>query len=64
LATSIQTISKIALLADIVGIAVLIVLIWQGLRQQMSDFGKVGSVTVLIALCFLLYFLGRAFITS
>lgn len=61
---SIETIGKIALLADIVGIAVLIVLIWQDLRQQISDFGKVGSVTVLITLCFLLYFVGRAFVTS
>jgi hypothetical protein len=57
----VETIARIALFLDLIGITILIVFIWLDLRRQTSDFGKVGSVTVLIALCFVLYFVGRAF---
>ncbi len=57
----VETVGKILLFVDLIGIAILTVFIWLDLRRQTSDFGKIGSVTVLIALCFVFYFLGRAF---
>ncbi len=57
---AVETIGRIALFADLIGITILIVLIWRDLRWQRTDFGKVGSVTVLIGLCWIFYFLSRA----
>jgi hypothetical protein len=59
----VETIGRIALFADLIGIAILIVFVWLDLRRQTSDFGKLGSVTVLILLCFVFYFVGRAFLS-
>lgn len=56
----VETIARVALFVDLIGIAILIVLVWLDLRRQTSDFGKVGSVTVLIMLCCVFYFVGRA----
>jgi hypothetical protein len=57
----VETIGRIALFVDLIGIAILIVFVWLDLRLQTSDIGKVGSVTVLILLSCIFYFLGRAF---
>jgi len=58
-----ETIGRIALFVDLIGIAILIVFIWLDLRRQTSDFGKVGSVTMLILLCWIFYFVARAFLS-
>ena len=57
-----ETVGHIALFIDIVAVAALMVFAWLDLRRQTSDLGKVGGVTALIALAFVFYFAGRAFL--
>ena len=59
---SLETIGKIALFIDVIAVAGLMVFAWLDLRRQTSDLGKVGGVTVIIALAFVFYFVGRAFL--
>ena len=59
---SLDTIGRSALFVDLIALVCLIAFVWLDLRRQTTDVGKVGGVTVLVALCFVFYFIGRAFL--
>ena len=53
--------TQLVLVLDAIGVGWLLVLAWQDLRQQSSDFGRVGGVLALAALSYALILVGRAF---
>ena len=57
---TLENIGRAVLLIDVVGICALLILAWQDLREQTSDFGRVGGVVAIAALSFVLYLVGRA----
>ena len=57
---ALETVGRIALVIDILAIGGLLVFAWIDLRRQTTDSGRVGGVTVLIALSFVFYFVVRA----
>ena len=59
---TLDTVGRIALFIDMIAVGGLIAFAWLDLRRQTSDLGRVGGVTALIALCFVFYFIGRAFL--
>ena len=59
---TLESFGRIALIIDVIALAGLLVFAWLDLRRQTTDAGKIGGVTALIALCFVFYFVGRAFL--
>jgi len=59
---TLENIGRAVLLVDLVAISAFLILAWWNLRDQTSDIGRVGGVVALMALCFVFYFVGRAFL--
>ena len=59
---SLETLGRFFLFIDLVAVAALVVIAWQDLQKQRTDLGKIGGVTAIIALWFVFYFIGRAFL--
>ena len=60
--TTLEIVGQVALFIDVLAVGGLLVFAWIDLRRQTTDVGKIGGVTALIALCFVFYFVGRAFL--
>jgi len=59
---TLDNIGRAVLLVDLVAISAFLILAWWNLREQTTDIGRVGGVVALMALCFVFYFVGRAFL--
>jgi len=60
---NLEAIGRITLFADLVAGSCLVVFAWLDLRRQTTDVGRVGGVVALAALSFVLYLVGRSYLT-
>lgn len=59
---TLEDIGRAVLFIDLVAVCAFLVLAWRALRDQTTDMGKVGGVLAIAALCFVFYWVGRAFL--
>jgi hypothetical protein len=59
---SFELAERMILFIDAIGVIGLLTYAWIDLQRQTSDLGRVGGVVAIAALCFVFYFIGRAFL--